>query len=74
MALFEGFLRWKPIPPKSAKELVRTVALLCRLLRDEVTEQLSLKSEALTSLATDWRKLFFRMLLTNGSPTDTHKP
>jgi Type ISP C-terminal specificity domain/N-6 DNA Methylase len=29
------------------------------LLRDEVTEQLALKSEALTSLATDWRKLLF---------------
>jgi hypothetical protein len=59
MALFEGFLRWKPLPPRSAKELARTVALLCRLLRDEVTEQLALKSEALTSLATDWRKLLF---------------
>lgn len=59
MTLFEGFLRWKPLPPKSAKELARTVALLCRLLRDEVTEQLALGSEALTSLATDWRKLLF---------------
>jgi hypothetical protein len=29
------------------------------LLRDEVTEQLGLKSEALTSLATDWRTLLF---------------
>jgi len=59
MFLFENFLRWKPLPPKSAKELARTVALLCRLLRDEVTEQVALKSEALTSLATDWRKLLF---------------
>lgn len=59
MALFEGFLRWKPLPPKSAKELARTVALLCRLLRDEVTAQLALGSEALTSLAPDWRKLLF---------------
>jgi Type ISP C-terminal specificity domain/N-6 DNA Methylase len=59
MALFEGFLRWNPIPPRSAKELARTVALLCRLLRDEVTEQIGLGSEALTSLAADWRKLLF---------------
>jgi hypothetical protein len=59
IALFEGFLRWKPLPPKSAKDLARTVALLCRLLRDEVTEQLGLESEALTSLAADWRKLLF---------------
>jgi hypothetical protein len=59
MALFEGFLQWKPLPPHNAKELARTVALLCRLLRDEVTEQLALGSESLTGLATDWRKLLF---------------
>lgn len=57
--LFEEFLGWKPIAPKSARELAQTTARLCRLLRDEVTEQLALKSEALTSLATDWRKLLF---------------
>src|SRR5581483_2787852 len=59
MALFEAFLHWKPLPPHNAKELARTVALLCRLLRDEVTEQLALGSESLTGLATDWRKLLF---------------
>ena len=59
MTLFESFLRWEPIPPQSAKDLAHTTARLCRLLRDEVTEQLELKSEALTSLATDWRKLLF---------------
>lgn len=59
MTLFESFLRWEPIPPQSAKDLAHTTARLCRLLRDEVTEQLDLKSEALTSLATDWRKLLF---------------
>ena len=58
-ALFESFLRWQPVPPRSAKELAHTTARLCRLLRDEVTEQLALKSEALTSLAEDWRKLLF---------------
>lgn len=47
------------IPPRSAKELAQISARLCRLLRDEVTEQLDLGSEALTSLATDWRKLLF---------------
>ncbi len=57
--LFESFLRWQPVPPRSAKELAHTTARLCRLLRDEVTEQLALKSEALTSLAEDWRKLLF---------------
>ncbi len=59
LSLFEKFLRWEPIPPRSAKELARVSARLCRLLRDEVTEQLALKSPALTSLAMDWRKLLF---------------
>src|ERR1044071_4079757 len=57
--LFEQFLRWEPIAPSSAKDLARTTARLCRLLRDAVTEQLGLGSEALTSLAKDWRKLLF---------------
>src|ERR1039458_5052967 len=59
LGLFEKFFRWEPLPPRSAKELARTSARLCKLLRDEVTEQLALKSEALTSLAMDWRKLLF---------------
>ena len=59
LSLFEKFFRWEPIPPRSAKELARVSARLCRLLRDEVTEQLALKSPALTSLAMDWRKLLF---------------
>jgi hypothetical protein len=57
--LFENFLRWQPVAPRSARDLAHTTARLCRLLRDEVTEQLGLKSEALTSLATDWRTLLF---------------
>ena len=59
LALFEKFLRWEPIPPRSAKELEQISARLCRFLRDEVTEQLALGSPALTALATDWRKLLF---------------
>jgi len=59
LPMFESFLRWEPIPPKSAKELAEITARLCSLLRDEVTEQLALKSEALTSLAKDWRNLLF---------------
>lgn len=47
---FDNFLRWQPIPPKSAAELAKTSARLCRLLRDEVTEQLAEKSPALTAL------------------------
>jgi hypothetical protein len=59
LLLLESFLRWKPVPPRSARELAHTTARLCRLLRNEVTEQLGLRSEALTDLATDWRKLLF---------------
>ncbi|MBZ5723612.1 MAG: N-6 DNA methylase [Acidobacteriia bacterium] len=57
--LFETFLRWEPVPPRSARDLAHTTARLCRLLRDEVTEQLAMGSEALTGLAADWRKLLF---------------
>lgn len=59
LALFDNFLRWEPIPPKNAQELAKIAARLCRLLRDEVTEQLALGSPALTALASDWRKLLF---------------
>ncbi|MCX6619500.1 MAG: N-6 DNA methylase, partial [Acidobacteria bacterium] len=59
LGLFDSFLNWQPVPPRSAKELAGTTARLCRLLRDEVTEQLALKSPALTELAADWRKLLF---------------
>lgn len=57
--LFESFLQWQPTPPASAKDLARITARLCRLLRDEVTEQLELKGTALTNLASGWRKLLF---------------
>ena len=59
VARFDNFLRWEPISPKSAAELANVSARLCRLLRDEVTEQLAEKSPALTALAADWRKLLF---------------
>ncbi len=59
VARFDNFLRWEPIPPKSAAELANVAARLCRLMRDEVAEQLSEKSPALTALAADWRKLLF---------------
>ena len=57
--LFQSFLQWEPIAPANAKALAKTTARLCRLLREEVTEQLERKSEVLTGLAEDWRKLLF---------------
>ena len=59
LSLFERFFRWEPIPPSNAKDLARVSACLCRLLRDEVTEQLVLGSKDLTSLENDWRRLLF---------------
>jgi hypothetical protein len=59
LSLFEDFIRWQPTPPRDAKQLAGVTARLCRLLRDEVAEQLSLGSPALTALATDWRHLLF---------------
>jgi hypothetical protein len=59
LSLFEDFIRWQPTPPRDAKQLAGVTARLCRLLRDEVSEQLSLGSPALTALATDWRHLLF---------------
>ena len=59
VARFDNFLRWEPIPPRSAAELAKVSARLCRLLRDEVAEQLAEQNKALTDLARDWRKLLF---------------
>ncbi len=57
--LFLDFLRWEPIPPTTPRGLAEVSAGLCRLLRDEVTEQLALATPALTGLADDWRRLLF---------------
>lgn len=59
LALMQDFLQWQPAAPRTAKQLAETSARLCRLLRDEVTEQLQLGSASLTALAKDWRKLLF---------------
>ena len=59
LPLVTNFLRWAPIPPKSAKQLAHISARLCRLLRDEVIEQMGLGNPGLTGLAQDWRKLLF---------------
>ena len=59
LSVFADFFQWEPLPPRSAKELAETTARLCRLLREEVTEQLRRGSPSLTNLATDWRRLLF---------------
>lgn len=59
LRLFADFLNWDPIPPRSAPQLADISARLCRLLRDEVIEQIERGSPALTGLATDWRRTLF---------------
>ncbi len=59
LRLFTDFLDWQPIPPRSAPQLAEIGARLCRLLRDEVIEQMALGSPALTNLAMDWRRTLF---------------
>ncbi len=59
LPLISDFLRWNPIPPRTPKQLAEISARLCRLLRDEVIEQLSAGNPALTELAKDWRILLF---------------
>lgn len=59
------FLRWEPEQPRSLEDLVRLVANLCRLLRDDVTVELHREKtgasaeQTFTQLATDWRQLLF---------------
>ena len=57
--LFADFFQWEPLPPRSAAELATTTARLCRLLREEVVEQMERGSTSLTNLASDWRRLLF---------------
>lgn len=57
--LIRDFLTWSPLPPESPKKLAEIAARLCRLLRDEVTDELRRGSPALTNLAQEWRGLLF---------------
>lgn len=59
LPLIVNFLNWDPQPPPNARRLAEVSARLCRLLRDEVIEQLARNSEGLTALKQDWRKLLF---------------
>ena len=61
--LLASFLRWEPTPPRTVAQRGRSVARLCRLLRDEVVEALRREANGSTkpfsSLAADWRDLLF---------------
>ena len=70
VAIFDAFFGWAPIAPRTPKSLAETTARLCRLLHDEVVEQMARGrgDNALASLANDWRTLLFRMQMIANSP------
>jgi hypothetical protein len=63
-----NFLLWKPTPPRTVKQLIRAVAIQCRLLRSEVTDALASEHSGqetepiFSRLAADWRELMFPRL------------
>ncbi|MFE2426565.1 type ISP restriction/modification enzyme [Streptomyces sp. NPDC059373] len=69
--LIQEFLVWRPDPITSVRALIRAVAPLCRLLKEEVLEQLAFESESydpitgratirqFTALAKDWERVLF---------------
>lgn len=57
--LLRDFMGWQPIPPDTPRKLAETSARLCRLLRDEVLEEVRGGLAPLTSLAQEWRALLF---------------
>ena len=59
LGLFSDFLAWAPIAPRSAKQLAGIAARLCRLLREEVAEELERNNSGLASLSSEWRNLLF---------------
>lgn len=70
LRLLATFLQWEPPPIRSVNALVTSLAPLCRLLRDEVADQLGREhtrirqghpaaSQPFTGLAADWRTLLF---------------
>ena len=59
LGLFSDFLAWSPIAPRTAKQLAGIAARLCRLLREEVAEELDRSNPGLTSLSSEWRNLLF---------------
>ncbi len=59
ITLVRDFLSWVPVPPRTPRQLAELTAHLCRLLRDEVAEQLDAGDRRLAGLAKDWRRSLF---------------
>ncbi|CAN5179250.1 hypothetical protein BH10PSE7_BH10PSE7_11680 [soil metagenome] len=59
LGLLTDYLTWHPEQPRNAKHLAEISARLCRLLRDEVIEQMEAGNASLIHLRDDWRMLLF---------------
>ena len=59
LVLLADFFQWEPIVPSSAKQLAELLAPLCRMLHDDVLDALNKRSEAMLSVARDWRRYLF---------------
>ncbi len=57
--MLRKFFSWRPIVPESPGQLARQLAPLCRLLRNEVREQLDDSDSVVSRLAGEWRELLF---------------
>jgi hypothetical protein len=65
--LFREFLVWKPDRPTTLRWVVREVAPLCRLLRDQVADMMAYEQvvpgrRPFTVLADEWRSILFPTL------------
>jgi hypothetical protein len=57
--LLQCYFSWEPIPPDKPEKLAKTLAPLCRLLREDVLTAISNENSALSQLAEDWRRALF---------------
>lgn len=57
--LLRDFLDWEPVVPSSPRALAKTIAPICRLLREDVLEALQNEDSNLSMVAVDWRKYLF---------------
>jgi hypothetical protein len=58
-SLLQDYFSWEPIPPDKPEKLAKTLAPLCRLLREDVLTAISNENSALSQLAEDWRRALF---------------
>ncbi len=73
-ALISSFLQWLPTPPKTAPQLAQVSARLCRLLREEVVEQMALGNKEPPALQRTGAIYCFPTPTMRNSRTGTRRP